>query len=269
MTKLSMLVLGFALFVGHTTHANPSHAPIKEPLQVKNIFIPEVGYDDNDNIEFVIDGVLKNACYQLGSSSIKISGRNIFIEIEATRDGNTYCDMADELLPDAVRAPIPFYKTLELGVLKAGSYNIVYSNQEVAISRTFAVEVASSPRQDSLSYAPVDNAWMSSLVNIGETAVLNLSGMLTSSCMHLREKPLLTYLDDVIVVQPLVKVDLTSKCLMYLRPFAMKVEIPNLNKGRYLIHVRSMNGQSVNKVFSVCATDNTNGACAAIDRTAL
>jgi hypothetical protein len=34
------------------------------------------------------------------------------------------------------------------------------------------------------------------------------------------------------------------------RAFERTVELPELKPGRYLLHVRSMNGQSVNEIFS-------------------
>jgi hypothetical protein len=69
--------------------------------------------------------------------------------------------------------------------------------------------------------------------------------------MHLRDEALVSQDGDVVVVQPLVRVDLTSKCLMYLRPFSQDVIVPNLAEGRYLIHIRSMNGRALNRVLSV------------------
>jgi hypothetical protein len=69
--------------------------------------------------------------------------------------------------------------------------------------------------------------------------------------MHLRDEALVSLEGDVVVVQPLVRVDLTSKCLMYLRPFSQEVMFPNLTEGRYLIHIRSTNGRALNRVLSV------------------
>lgn len=234
---------------------------MKDPLRINNIFIPQEGFDDNDNIEFVLDGELKNACLKLGASSVRFDGNMIYVGLEAHRDEEAFCAQSDDTLPQAIQATVPFSKEVEIGKLKAGEYTIHYETPNAVVTKTFKVGVAPSNRQDSLNYAPIENATVASLVNIGDTAKIRLTGMLTSSCMHLRDEVLVSQAGDVVVIQPLVKMDLSSMCLMYLRPFSKDISVANLNKGRYMLHVRSMNGQALNRVFSVCQT-NGEGACA-------
>jgi len=256
--KFLTLATTLALFA---TSLNSAFAePMKDPLRINNIFIPAEGFDDNDNIEFVLDGELKNACLRLGASTVRHDGKMIYVGLEAIRDEESFCAQADDSLPQAIQATVPFSKEVDIGKLKAGEYTIHYETANVVVTKTFKVGVAPSNRQDSMNYAPIENASVTSLVNIGDTAQIRLTGMLTSSCMHLRDEVLVSQADDVVVVQPLVKMDLSSMCLMYLRPFTKDVSVPNLSKGRYLVHVRSMNGQAVNRVFSVCQTNST-GDC--------
>jgi hypothetical protein len=250
MKSLKLLSFATVALMAATTHAEPS-TPMKEPLRVNNIFIPTEGFDDNDNVEFVLDGDLKNACFQLGMSSVKIEGNVISVSLESHRADDTYCTQDDAVLPEAIQAPVPFYKEIELGQLKAGQYTLRYETASLVVNRTFNVAHAPTNSQDSLNYAPVQNASIDSIVKIGDNVKLRLTGVLTSSCMHLRDEALVSQDGDVVVVQPLVTVDLTSKCLMYLRPFSQDVTVPNLAEGRYLIHIRSMNGRALNRVLSV------------------
>src|SRR4051794_26680489 len=46
-------------------HADGQPSFKKVQVPVGHIFIPSEGYDDNDNIQFVIDGVLPNGCYRV------------------------------------------------------------------------------------------------------------------------------------------------------------------------------------------------------------
>jgi hypothetical protein len=257
MKSLKLMSFATAALLAASTYAEPS-TPMKEPLRVNNIFVPHEGFDDNDNVEFVLDGELKNACYQLGMSSVKVEGNVINVSLESHRADDTYCVQDDAVLPEAILAPVPFYKEIELGQLKAGEYIVRYETGSAVVNKTFHVAQAPTNRQDSLNYAPVENASIDSIVKIGDTVKLRLTGVLTSSCMHLRDEALVSQEGDVVVVQPLVRVDLTSKCLMYLRPFSQDVTVPNLAEGRYLIHIRSMNGRALNRVLSV--TTDTSAA---------
>ena len=250
MKSFKLMFAATVAFLAAALHAEPSR-PMKEPLRVNTIFIPQEGFDDNDNVEFVLDGELKNACFQLGMSSVKIEGNVISVSLESHRADDTYCTQDDAVLPEAIQAPVPFYKEIELGQLKAGQYTLRYETTSVVVNKTFNVAQAPTNRQDSLNYAPVENASIDSIVKTGDNVKLRLTGVLTSSCMHLRDEALVSLEGDVVVVQPLVRVDLTSNCLMYLRPFSQEVMFPNLTEGRYLIHIRSMNGGALNRVLSV------------------
>jgi len=261
-SKFFALCLPLSILASQTQAAE---APFKEPLRVNNIFIPQEGFDDNDNIQFVLDGELKNACLQVGSSSVTFDGHIIDVKLEARRNEDTFCAQEDALLPEAIQATVPFHKEVEIGQLKAGDYTIRFQTATATVTQNFKVDVAPTDRQDSLNYAPVDNASVDSLINIGESVKIRLTGMLTSSCMHLRDEVLTSKEGDVVVIQPLVKVDLSSKCLMYLRPFTKDIEVPNLSKGRYMIHVRSMNGHALNRVFSVCSSTG-DGHCTSLNR---
>ncbi|MEO5667936.1 MAG: hypothetical protein ABIR96_07755 [Bdellovibrionota bacterium] len=260
MTKtFSVLSLGLSL-LALSTHVRAEETPLKEPLRINNIFVPQEGYDDNDNIEFVLDGELKNACFQVGSSSVSFDGNIIDVKLESSRKPDTFCIQDDAVLPVAIQAGVPFSKEVEIGALKAGEYTIRFQTPTATVTKTFKIAVSPSNRQDAMNYAPVSNASIESLINVGDVAKIRITGMLTSSCMTLRNDVLVTKENDVVVIQPLVKVDLSSTCLMYLRPFSKEVDVPNLAKGRYLAHIRSMNGQALNRVFSVCK-QNADGNC--------
>jgi hypothetical protein len=241
--------------------AHADEAPLKDNLRINNIFVPQEGFDDNDNIEFVLDGELKNACLKLGAASVRTYANIIDVNVESYRDPDTVCAQDDSLLPQAIQITVPFSKEIEVGQLKAGEYTIRFQTPNALVTKAFTVKPAPTDRQDTFNYAPVDNAAISSIVRLGENTVVHLSGMLTSSCMKLRDQALVSRVGDVIVVKPLVNVDLSSKCLMYLRPFHQEVTVPDLGQGRYMVHVRSMNGQALNRVFSVCPA-NAEGDCA-------
>jgi len=71
--------------------------------------------------------------------------------------------------------------------------------------------------------------------------------------MSLNEDIQTTKVGDVFVVLPGVKVAQNVMCLFVLTPFERKVSIGPVSAGRYLLHVRSLNGNAVNRMFSVVA----------------
>jgi hypothetical protein len=56
---------------------------------------------------------------------------------------------------------------------------------------------------------------------------------------------------NVLVVLPIAKQFSNVDCKAGRFPFKIEKPLPTLQPGKYLLHVRSMNGQAINKLFEI------------------
>jgi len=251
MKRLTALSTLFALAaVG--VHANTESQIVELPIT--KVFIPAKGFDDNDSIEAVVDGNLPNACYVLEKQLVNVDTEKKVITIRqmAIRQSAGTCKEGSEPNTPELITPIPFTETVKIGQLPSGDYQIQYSSQAgQTIARSFAVEHAPAPTLDSVPYAMVTEISTSDVLYLGQELKLQVTGILNNSCYQLNETVAFEKIDDVFVVLPTVKVDRQGACLMYTRPYTVGVNLGRvMEPNRYLIHVRSMNGGSLNRVFS-------------------
>jgi hypothetical protein len=229
-----------------------SAEPLEREIAVKAVFVPGEGYDDNDNVEIVIDGSLPNACFTLGRTETSVS-EDMVITVRqfALRQADRVCIESE--LSDFALIPVPFSKDVALGNLSKGNYTINYkTGNTVTASATFGVAEAPTETIDNMAYAPVSDAYVPAGFLVNAAGKAKITGYLTSSCMQLDTFDVARDpANGVIVVLPRVKQRLQGACLQYIRPFEKEIDIGNFAEGRYLLHVRSMNGKSVNRVFSV------------------
>jgi hypothetical protein len=217
---------------------------------VAHVFIPDLGFDDNDNVEAVLDGLLPNACYTLAETTVeRFEGNLIRIRQFAYKKVEGVC-LQEEGLAEFQKIPVPYSKEVSLGQLEYGDYNVIFSNQGMPLARAFNVAMAPVSTVDTMAYAPVTDTYISAAVGEGAPARAVLTGYLTSSCMNLREDFIIERHGDVVVILPQVEISSDTMCLFYIRPFERVVDLGAFERGRYLLHVRSMNGKSVNRVFS-------------------
>ena len=224
-------------------------------LPIARIFVPARGFDDNDSVEAVVDGELPNACYLLEKQSIKVdeSSKVITVRQFAIRLGSGTCKEGSEPNSPEFITPIPFTETISLGKLDSGDYKIAYyPKPELQSLKAFLVGSSPVPNLDSLPYAMVTEVSVSDVVTLSKPIQVEIRGILNNSCYHLNEKIGIETIDNVTVVLPTVTIDRQAACLMFTRPFTAGVTLPPiLSEGRYLVHVRSMNGKSLNRVYTV------------------
>ena len=223
-------------------------------VPINKVFIAKTGFDDNDSVEAVIDGVLPNTCYAVENQTLRFDKITNTFEIKqyAIRLGSGTCKEGSSPGNPEFMTPIPYSQTLSLGRLKRGDYQIQFINEagENRI-RHFGVAVAPVPSVDDALYAYVSTVQVLDMHNINENVVAQVSGILNNSCYELGP---VTFerLDDVVVILPTIVVTKSDACLMMTRNFTLKVNLGRMpTEDRYLIHVRSMHGKSVNHVFTV------------------
>lgn len=255
---LGLLVL-FAASHGPAAHAQEADV-VEVPLT--KAFVPPQGFDDNDNVQAVMTGYLPNACYRLTQAVVERDGAGLPVRLRqmAERKHDGICAQLD-MLPPHLSEVVPFTTEVSLGDaalgrLPAGAYSLTYSQQSRGAEahdaqRLFLVEPALHPSVDSMQYAAVNTASVPSVSVSGESLMATIAATLTSSCSELADDVIVRRVGDVVVTLPTIRVRDNFLCAFVLRDVVRNVPIGAFNEGVFLLHVRSKNGQAVNRVFTV------------------
>lgn len=199
-----------------------------EPLQLDRVFIPQ-GFDDNDNVQVVVTGTLTDTCWTVGESRTSRQEDQISLEVDGVRKG-CFC----------IPVEVPFHKVVDLGTLRSGDYSVRISSETYKLGITHAP----TPTQDSRLYANVLSGHV-------EGTTLTLKGLHPDKSFYIKEISVSKQEDGTIVVLPVVLQRPIIRDFVTV-PFSQKIDIRKyVEMGEtHLIHIRSMNGTSVNLVES-------------------
>lgn len=200
-----------------------------------NLFAP-VGFDDNDETVVVLDGYLPNSCYKVADPEIikDLANKSITVQPKARFVGGI-----------CLMALIPYSTEVKLGVLPKGDYSLVTNRGSATEALTVAASTTAGP--DDFLYAPVDSVSIEKAADGTISAVLQ--GRFTNSCMQWKENKIF-YTGKTIQLLPVIEMSEVD-CQEMETPFRQVVPLNDMQPGRYLLHVRSLNGASVNNVFPV------------------
>ena len=256
MSVLKVLFLVCVFSLGNMLHA----ANRSFEIALSDIFVISSGFDDNDNVQIVLDGSFENLCQELGESRFSIKRDERLIEVTQFAQNKDIPDCQNDLQRQSsqnVQWRVPFSKVLDLGELEAGNYKVVFkASSGEKQQRFFSVEVAYTTTADNYFYAPISGLFVPELVFEGSQTSLVLSGIIGTSCFELFENDVqISQTKNTIVILPVMKRIAGENCHAIMRPIHLVLELGNLKTGRYLIHVRSMTGQALNKVFTVTTKD--------------
>jgi hypothetical protein len=232
MKKMTQMIAMLLLSSGVALASTP--VEIKTP--VENIYSPE-GFDSNDNVEIIIEGYLPNLCHKSPTSKVRVVGSKIEIDVTALR-----YDASNPFCPEAI---VPFVETVKVGLLDKGNYDIVVNGKSIyQKAGTIHVNEATSNSVDEHVYANVDSVMKNS-----NSREVELRGYTVSDCFVLDEINVVDNGKDVYSILPKMK-QISDFCPMKMIPFSYKMEVPSkLKKEKVLLHVRGMNGNSVNSLF--------------------
>jgi hypothetical protein len=232
------IMMRFTLFALAALMAFPAFAqdPVKKPATFNTIYVPR-GFDSNDNVQIVGEGMFKNTCYRPAETSVVIDHDKKTI---------TVGPVAYEYSGMCLQVVLPFDRVLDLGMLKAGTYTVIQATDGTNLG-TVSVAQSRTESADDYIYAPIDQSF---LHQHGQQAEVLLTGSFMSNCMHMDEVKV-SVQEKAIVVQPIAKMDDRNGCLRGKFPFSKSVKVEGLTKGRYLLHVRSMNAKAVNSLVDI------------------
>lgn len=239
-----------ALSLAHAEGTRPE----KINIAPDKMFAP-TGFDDNDNAQIVLTGAFPNTCYKAGqvSATVDEASRRIHVKNEAYFFESSWC----------LFVLVPWTQTVNLGTVPAGEYEVDFEQADgVSVATTkLGVSHATHSGADDHLYAIVDEVTVEHAdgsdprgdlirpsLNDEKQHVLTIAGSLPSSCAKLKEVKVIRKNVDVFEVLPIVEVPMNQICSPVLRPFRTRVDLGKEVKGESLVHVRSLNGQAVNKI---------------------
>ncbi len=225
---------------------------------IERVFLPPSGYDSNDNVQVMIDGVLPNQCQQIAKTEITFDSANREFRIRQWAQIRPIADCQRRELPPYLGIPGRYTKEVSLGVLPAGEYKVSFQQNGIVMRRGFLVAAAQTSSTDDAIYAPVSDFFVPEMVKETESVQIVLTGVIGSRCLGWKNIEVDRF-HDIMVIKPKMKFVSTNFCSD--TPWALEkvVSLGRLKPGRYMIHVRSMNGQALSRIFSVIPDVDVSG----------
>lgn len=213
--------------------------PVKKIINVEEVFIPD-GFDSNDTTEIVISGYLPNLCHKTPSVDMVKKDKNIFLKVTALSYHKTN--------PFCPQVAVPFIEKVKLGVLNKGEYKIVI-NENTRYEEVTSINIVDS--QDSI----IDNhiyANVEYIEDLGDKDnIVALKGYNPSYCFELDRVEYKSNGKNTYSILPIMKQN-SELCPRKMTPFSYEILIPKeLNRKKVLLHVRSMDGSSINKIVTL------------------
>lgn len=231
--------------VARADEVDPVFTPTIINANVSQVFVPN-GFDDNDNVEVIVHGHFKNSCYRVGSiyGTVDNETREVHIHAKAfLYQGDTCIEMA-----------VPFTQSVKLGMLPAGNYTVKGGANDVNLT----VSHSTSTSPDDYLYAPVEQVEIERTTESFSVVNLKVKGtfpLLAEGCMRLKEVRAFTSPDNVLVVLPISEIVTGEDCSNHTSAFQRSFEHAqplNINLAdEVLVHVRVLNGQSLNRVVEI------------------
>lgn len=241
-----------ACLVGLAFGATASFAAPKEiDSPIEKVFVPD-GFDNNDNVEVVLYGHFPTSCYKVGNTTARVEGKTIFIHstsYEYQRDPSSPLACADIV--------VPFKQVVKLGVVPTGTFTVKTERMDgrEGKSANLKVKEAKVTSPDDFLYAPVSSVTFQKNGGEGTVELKGTFPMMFTGCMKM-DKVQYSFTDGpVLVVQPIAKIAKTGECthedmeLDFTYNFTVDGALPVGSD--MLLHVRALDGNSVNKVVRV------------------
>jgi len=219
----------FSLMGGNTTQI---------PAPIDKVFIPQ-GFDSNDNAEIIVSGTFPNSCYKMGhaTKTFNKEEQKVYVNISAFYTDSENC----------LTIIIPYTQSVQLGTLEAGKYPVIV-NSVIEKEIPIEAEDADEPedRTDDFLYASVYGLIQK------KPGIFEVQGVFPDSCYEIKEVEVIKESDDILVVLP--KMSRKDSCTGHeSKPIAWNrtFKIPEDMHGKVLIHVRTLNGGSINQVIDL------------------
>tara|TARA_Y100000768_G_scaffold330762_1_gene269684 strand:+ start:20229 stop:20891 length:663 start_codon:yes stop_codon:yes gene_type:complete len=209
-------------------------------VPVDEVYVPR-GFDANDSAEIVIAGWLPDLCHKSPRASITVNGDTVRVKMRSLLNQGENLICADMV--------VPFTKNISLGVLPSGKYKILV-NKGTRYEKVseITIQKENSFEKDDFVYANVEY-----VEKHPEKKEIVLKGHNPSDCYKLKNIKFISNTKNTYSVLPIME-KIREFCPLKMQPFSYKAELPeNIIDERVLLHVRAMDGNSINTIF---ATDD-------------
>jgi len=236
--KFSYLIMAVGLFGAAQITQADDMLPKTVTVAIQKAYIP-TGFDDNDRAQITIEGSFPNTCYKVGPYATKVDPQTRTVTIQ--QQAYLYKGVCLQVM-------VPFNQTIDLGLMNTGEYKIVDSTKGSALGN-IEIDKATKSEADEFLYAPMTDAYITSDPETSNHTLI-INGAFTDRCTVFEDIKV-HYTNDVIIVQPIVKHIAERGCGQQKTRFTKTVELKKDLTGVYLLHVRSMNGQAINKIVDL------------------
>jgi hypothetical protein len=234
--SLMIVVICFSFFSINKTYSKKRIRKSIVFASVNKVFIPK-GYDSNDNIEVVISGYFNSLCYKFNKIKTKIDTRRKIIKVGVTA--------IKTHKKNCLKVLVPFKEIVSLGILPHGKWKIyVNKNSLYHVESNFSVSLSDSELIDNHVYSSVDYVQY-----IGGNR-FELFAFIPSSCFSFEKIEVYFNGKDTFSILPILRQDIDFcpyKMIHMSVPF--EVDLSRVSGKSFLIHVRSLEGKSFNKVI--------------------
>jgi len=244
---MKLLIFGYLIFSLNIYAAINS----KVNIDIDELFIVKNGYDSNDNIEFTLYAQLPSACYQVDKINIsKIDSNEFQVTLTAKSKNLSGCIISE------LSYPVGFSQSISLGELAEGAYKIKFNEHKEKI---FHVKRAQMNTIDENIYAPISSAFIPELIYSNEELNVILTGTYNTNCMFLNDDQIKVIREgNIFIILPILSLQNVNNCRRMQLPLQNIIELGEIkDPGNYLIHIRSLSGLSINKVFKVIKRENS------------
>lgn len=243
--------VGFGVLCCLATFVTNTAAWAGDPISVvdvpvSKVYVPTVGFDDNDAVEVVVEGRLPNPCYTLGKTLIGPSVNGVISVRQIAWKANE-APCSPGLNDDAV----PFTSIGQVGQLRSGSYKVQFIDPSGSLKQTdFGVERAESKSIDNFDYAAVENIDAKDIFYEEDEVIVTLTGVWTTRCQKLQEPVHVEQQGDLFLVLPVITT-ISERCERVPAPFMHKISLGKPKMGTYLVHSRSRGGKAIYRSMQV------------------
>lgn len=232
--------------------------PVLVPAPVTKVYIPQ-GFDSNDITQVVVEGTFPSGCYRAGKAYVwkDANSNRIAFHQQAYFYPTDFCQEVET----------SFLEAIDVGELSRGVYevyNLPKPSEDPSAPESLEkvgelpVHAARVEARDEHLYAPVDSAVVVKDQQ-GRERELILIGTFPNNCMRFnrsifREQrisgPVIRTQPNILEVLPIIEeFERPEGCKKIEDGFEERIELPrDVPAGRYLFHIRTMNGKSFNKI---------------------
>lgn len=228
--------------------------------KIVRVHIPQA-FDYDDVAQVVAEIKFENTCENLGPTAVfphEEFPNVLLLHVEGYRRVPQDPEKECKDIPNYIPVPI------DIGVLDPREYELRNFKKIDQKLGTLRVRAKKNRRIDDLTYAPVDSLVIRKDVD-GFRRFFSLAGTFSDNCSYFdaeKFKIAKTAEAMIEILPAITKLD-HEDCRIGQFPFFETFEIPSdregpykIGSGRYLFHVRSMNGQAFNKIDTIVLPEN-------------